>query len=48
MKLPGGSLHNCAASRSHAVMQFDGDDSYLLDPRAGLKHFYLGTFNIHL
>jgi hypothetical protein len=47
MKIPGGSLDNGTASWSHAVMQFDGNESHVLDPRAGLKHFYFGTFNVH-
>jgi len=29
-------------------MQFDGSDLNPLDPRARIKHFYFGSFNVHL
>jgi hypothetical protein len=47
-KVPGGILDSGTAFRSHAVVQFDNNDSHVPDPRAGLKHFYFGTFNVYL
>jgi len=46
-KTPCSVLDNGTASRSYAVVQFDGDHSHVSDPRAGFKHFYFGAFDVH-